>query len=273
LPVVITGLGQVFDVLLVLVLKELRILVEFLVALRWLIASQVHLLHLLLSFKLLHLSALFSSKFVLLSFGSSLLLLLFLVLIDLLLRLDTFELFKHILVVQEGVGELISEVSSIEELTNTGLNEGVAQDLVDSRSRSRVSLKHVLDELIKLGREVTRQFRVFTLDDSLGKLMERLGVEGRLESSHLVKQDTKGPDVRLKVVAFTLDDLRGEIIRGSYNSLGSRTGVREHTSNTEISKLHNATLSQENILRLEITMENLFIVSMLDGQANLSEDI
>lgn len=273
LPVVVTGLGQVLDVLLVLVLKELGILVEFLVTLRWLIASKVHLLHLLLSLELLHLFALFSSGLVLLSLDSSLLLLLLGLLINLLLGLDTLEFLKHVLVVKKSVREFISEVSTIEELTDAGFDERVSQDLVNSRSRSGISLKHVLNELIKLGREVTRQFRVFTLDDSLGQLMERLSVEGRLEGSHLVKQDTEGPDVRLKVVALTLDDLRGEVVRSSNDSLGSGTGVREDTSDSEISKLHDTALSQEDVLRLEITMEDLLIVSVLDSQADLSEDI
>lgn len=92
---------------------------------------------------------------------------------------------------------------------------------MDSRSGGRVSLKHVLDELIKLGREVTGQFGVFTLDNSLSELMERLGIEGRLQGSHLVKEDSERPNIRLEVVALTLNNLRGEVIRGSDNSLSS----------------------------------------------------
>jgi len=235
LPVVVTRLGQVLDVLLVLVLEELRILVELLVALRWLVTSQIHLLHFLLSLKLLHLFTLLGSHFVLLRLDRGLLLILLVLLVDLLLGLDAFELLKDVLVVQEGVGELISEVSSVEELADAGLNEGVAQDLVNGRSGSRVSLEHVLNQLVKLGREVTRQFRVFTLDDLLGQLMEGLSVEGRLESGHLVKEDTERPDVGLKVVSFTFDDLRGQVVGGSYDGLGCRAGMREHTGDSEIS--------------------------------------
>jgi len=114
------------------------------------------LLHLLLSLKLLHLSALFSSELVLLSFGRGKLLLLLALFINLLLRLDAFEFFEHILVVKEGVGELISEVSSVKELANAGLNERVTQDLVNGGSRSGISLQHMLNQLIKLRREVAR---------------------------------------------------------------------------------------------------------------------
>jgi len=273
LPVVVTGLGQVLNVLLVLVLEEFRILVEFLVALRGLVSSQVHLLHFLLSLKLLHLSALLGSHLVLLRLDRGLLLLLLVLLVDLLLGLDAFELFKDILVVQEGVGELISEVSSVEELADAGLNEGVAQDLVDGRSSSGVSLEHVLNQLVELRSEVARQFRVFTLDDLLGQLMEGLGVEGRLESGHLVEEDTERPDVGLKVVSFTLDDLRGQVVGGSYDGLGCRAGVREHTGDSEISELHNTAFSQENVLGLKITMENLLVVSVLDSKADLGENV
>lgn len=103
LPVIITGLSQVLDILLVLVLEELRILVGFLVLLRWLISAKVHLLHLLLGFELLHLFALFRGELILLVLDSSLFSLLFGLLIRLLLGLDTLELLEDVLVVKKGM--------------------------------------------------------------------------------------------------------------------------------------------------------------------------
>jgi len=62
-------------------------------------------------------------------------------------------------------------------------------------------------------------------DDALGQLMEGLGVERRLESGHFVEQHSKRPDVRLEVVAFALDDLRGEVVRRPHDCLGSRLRI------------------------------------------------
>jgi hypothetical protein len=92
-----------------------------LVSLWWCITSNIHLLHLLLSFELFHLSTLFSGYTILLV-SNLLLSLLLLFFVGLLCSLDALELFKHILVVQKSVGKFIPEVSTIKELTDTRLN-------------------------------------------------------------------------------------------------------------------------------------------------------
>jgi len=115
------------NVLLVLVLEELRVVVEVLVALGWLVPVKVHAG--LLGLEFLHLLAL----------DGCLLLLLFHlflgdatgILLGLLLFLDLLELTKDVLVVQECVRKLITEDRAVKELADTLLDQGVAQDLVD----------------------------------------------------------------------------------------------------------------------------------------------
>lgn len=107
------------------------------------------------------------------------------------LILDILELFKNILVVQKSVGELISETCAVKELTDARFDKRVLQNLVNCRASSRVSLKHMLDQLVELRREMAWQFLIFALNNALSKLMQRLGIKGRLESSHLVEEDSE----------------------------------------------------------------------------------
>jgi hypothetical protein len=39
--------------------------------------------------------------------------------------------------------------------------------------------------------------------------MERTSVERGLQGGHLIEKNTERPDIRLKAIAFALDDLRG----------------------------------------------------------------
>ena len=66
------------------------------------------------------------------------------------------EFVKHILVVQEGVRELILEVISSQETFNSPLNDWHFQKLVDIGSLCRVSLQHHGDNVCHSWAEVRR---------------------------------------------------------------------------------------------------------------------
>ena len=65
---------------------------------------------------------------------------LLLLVLGFLLKLVLAELFKDILVVQEGVGELIHEDVLAQELFDALINNWDFENLVDIRSRMRISL-------------------------------------------------------------------------------------------------------------------------------------
>ena len=70
-----------------------------------------------------------------------------------------------------------------------------------------------------------------------------------------------------------MTDLRGEVVGCSDSGLGAIIGMLEDTCDTEITNFDLSTLSHKDVLRLQITMENLSIMDMLDGKGHLDEPI
>lgn len=103
--------------------------------------------------------------------------------------------------------------------------------------------------------------------------MQRLRVEGRLESAHLVEQNACRPNVGLKAVAFLLDYLRGQVVGRSHDCLGPRASVREDARNSEISELEDPALGKEDILRLEISVEDLLVMAVFESETDLREPV
>jgi len=103
--------------------------------------------------------------------------------------------------------------------------------------------------------------------------MQGSSVEGRGQSGHLVQKDTQGPYIRLKAVAFRFDDLGGQVVRSSYDSLCLGASVGENARDSKITELHDALLSAENVLTLKISMQNFLVVAMLNSQSDLSEPV
>jgi len=144
----------VFDVLLVLVVKELGVLVLVDVALRRLVGQvfllEGHCVHFTLGFLKLSLLALLLLQFALVlfnlacSFGS-------LGDVFLLLVLDFAELVKDVLVVKERVSKLFLEEISLQEPGDPLFDDGNLEDLVDGRASSGVTLEHHANKLVQLG--------------------------------------------------------------------------------------------------------------------------
>jgi hypothetical protein len=103
--------------------------------------------------------------------------------------------------------------------------------------------------------------------------MEGACIERRGQGSHLVEKNTKGPDIRLEAVALTLDDLRGEVVGGSYDGLGLGARVGKDTGDSEVTQLDDSIFVDKDVLTLKITMQNLFVVAMLNGEGDLGEPV
>jgi hypothetical protein len=98
-----------------------------------------------------------------------------------------FEFFKDILVVEYCVGKFIFENVTTQKLTNTTLNLGCPEDLVNSWAHSWVLLEHASNQAARRVAEIARKGRVLACDNSLSKLVKRLRIEGWLKGGHLVK--------------------------------------------------------------------------------------
>ena len=95
--------------------------------------------------------------------------------------------------------------------------------------------------------------------------MERLGIKRRLQGGHFVKQDTQRPNVRLEAVALTANNLRRKVVRCADYCFGSRLCVGQDSSDAEVTKFEDSALGHEDVLRLQVSVQNLFVVSVLYG--------
>ena len=139
--------------------------------------------------------------------------------------LDALELIEDVLVVEERVGELVHEGCTSQEPVNTALNHGNLEKLMDCGPVRGVSLEHHGDDVVYGWGIVRGKWCVGSRDNFLRQLMQRSCVEWWGQSSHLVQEDTQGPDVRLEAVAFRFDNLGGKIVRSSYDGLSLRASV------------------------------------------------
>lgn len=96
-------------------------------------------------------------------------------------------------------------------------------------------------------------------------------VEWRLERSKLIQDDACRPNVTLIGVALSHKDLGSDVVwRSPYSA---RTSVTKYFRDSKVSYLNDASLSQENILALNISVQNFPIVTMLQSEAYLREHL
>ena len=129
-----------------------------------------------------------------------LLLLLFLLLLCLL------ELLEDIDVVQQSVRKLLLEVLVLQVALNAGLNQRIFEKIRDGGSSPWVSYQDWSYKCRYFLAEAAREPVKSSLYNSLCELMQTPGVERRAESTHLVKQHSKRPHVRLEIVGLIFDD-------------------------------------------------------------------
>jgi len=82
------------------------------------------------------------------------------------------KLFEHVLVVEKGMGKFLLEDISLQETSNSILENWLLKKLVDIWSRVGVFIKHHAYQVGYLGRVVARQRSVFPLADSNRQLMQ-----------------------------------------------------------------------------------------------------
>ena len=92
-----------------------------------------------------------------------------------------------------------------------------------------------------------------------------------LKRSHLVEQDTHGPDIALGVVRFMLQHLRCHAIVRANKCRGLVSSSFQNFRNAEVTQLHHKVLRQENVFVLDIAMQNIVFVDMLHTETNLGK--
>lgn len=93
------------------------------------------------------------------------------------------------------------------------------------------------------------------------------------QRNHFVEDAPERPDVRLLIVGLFLTNLRREVVGCADSCHGTVVGVLEDAGNTEVTNLDAAVLVHENILGLKVTMQDLAVVDMLDGEGHLNKPV
>jgi len=90
---------------------------------------------------------------------------------------------------------------------------------------------------------------------------------------HLVEDATEGPDITFLVIRLFLADFRREVIGRADGCLGAIISMLEDSSDAEIADFNLTALSHEDVLRLQVTMQDLAVMDVLNGEGHLDEPV
>jgi len=83
---------------------------------------------------------------------------------------------------------------------------------------------------------------------------------------HFVDEDSEGPPVDCLPVTLVEDDFRGDILRGAADGEGS--AFCEELGEAEVSKFEVAVIAYQQILRLQVSEDDVFAVQVLKAAGN-----
>lgn len=90
---------------------------------------------------------------------------------------------------------------------------------------------------------------------------------------HLIQDTTEWPNIRLLVIRLFLANLWWKIVRCSNCGLGTVICMLKYPGNTEITDLNGSILIHENILCLQVSMQDLAVMDVFNGQCHLHKPV
>ena len=111
------------------------------------------------------------------------------------------------------------------------------------------------------------------MHDVHDELAHGISIEGHFEGHELVENAPQAPHVRLAIVAFVVHDLWRHVVWRTDAGGSQFASILKHARDPEIAQLDDTRLGEENVLCLEVTVQDLAIVDMLDGQRHLDEQV
>jgi len=90
-----------------------------------------------------------------------------------------------------------------------------------------------------------------------------LGVEGVLQRRHLVHAAAERPHVRLGVVGLVGEELGTHVVGRADDCGGHVVGALEHSGNAQVAHLDDLVLGQEDVLRLQVSVQDVLLVHVL----------
>ena len=127
----------------------------------------------------------------------------------------------------------------------------------------RLDLEHHSHQVVEVHAEVAGQL----FEDALGHLLVETvhigGAEWRFEGRHFVDDAASRPDIRLSVIRLVVPDLgRGIVWRPG---LGVKESPLSYLRNVHVSDFCDPVFAEENVRRLEVSVQDFFVVQNLDA--------
>ena len=132
------------------------------------------------------------------------------------------------------------------------------------------------DDPLQLPAAVYRRGKALPRETAVGRLLALegggngggIGEEGQgSQVHHPIENHTQGIDVRLRAVMPAICHLRGHITHGARHR--SRGGLFGHLGNAKIPQFELAFLGYQDVLRLDITVDDLMLLAGQQGVAHL----
>ena len=97
--------------------------------------------------------------------------------------------------------------------------------------------------------------------------------ERRLPMNELVKKDTESPDVYFLIIRLLIKDLRCHILVCATESLSHLILLFVLSAPAKITDLDVELFIEQNILGLQVSMNETFLVHVVNGLASLSKEL
>ena len=118
---------------------------------------------------------------------------------------------------------------------------------------------------------MVRESKLPTLNFFVG-LLHFNRFERRSSTKHCVKDNANAPVVNfIRMAIGALKDLRGQVIRSSTDGTLTLALVKDLSSKAEIADFELHALSQEEISKFEISMDDILLVDVLDTTNELMD--
>ena len=92
-----------------------------------------------------------------------------------------------------------------------------------------------------------------------------------MSPTHLIKQATQAPDVRLVIIGGRIDLLWCHVVWSSDFDREVLRRLSQYSAQAEVADLNRATRCQEDVLGLQITVDDAFFVKSLQTERKLEE--
>ena len=141
-----------------------------------------------------------------------------------------------------------------------------------------VELQHAIDEVVHVHTEARLKRLLVVAQDLVDKPHFKrsasfLRLEWVVEVAHLVEHDAEGPDVGLETVRLFQEDLRRHVVVSAHLPHGFSESRLKLLGSAEVCNLDDSVGHSQDIVRLQVTVDDVLFVHVLQTKANLHEPL